>query len=509
MLIHEHLRRCAANHPDKTALIVDGRHYSFREIDLSSDALAADLQERGVQRGDRVAVMLENSAEMVIALWASLKAGGVFVPINHTVKVDKLAFIIADSGAKCLLAPTSLQNQVLNAAARAPEPPAILWSDGQAPRTDEAVRRRLERFRAPRLIDQDLCLIIYTSGSTGYPKGVMLTHANVDSNIGSICSYLRNTADDVVLGVLPLSFNYGLLQVLTGVRAGFAVLLERSFAYPYETLKRIAQHRVTGLPGVPTVFAILLQYAPFDGLDLSSLRYITNTGAALAPAHLRRLRQILPQIPIYSMYGLTECQRVSFLDPARLDAKITSVGRSIPNSEAYIVDARGRRCVPGEVGELVIRGSGVMRGYWRRPEETAKALRDGDIPGEKVLYTGDLFCMDEDGDLYFVGRRDDVFKCKGEKISPIEIENVLYELDDVAEAAVIGLPDDIDGLAIKAYVVPCAGRQLTERALRRHCASRLEPWMMPKFIEICPTLPKSDTGKISKGSLRAITGMAN
>jgi long-chain acyl-CoA synthetase len=279
-------------------------------------------------------------------------------------------------------------------------------------------------------------------------------------------------------------------------------VLERSFSYPYDVLKRIGEYQVTGLPGVPTIFAKLLEFAPFEELDLSSLRYLSNTAAPFPSAHILALRKLLPQAAIFSMYGLTECTRVSYLDPSRLEGKVTSVGRAMPNSETYIVDDQGRRCGPREIGELVVRGTSVMRGYWQRPDDTAKALRDGDIPGEKVLFTGDLFWKDEEEDLYFVGRRDDVFKCRGEKVSPREVEACLYELDSVAEVAVVGVPHPIDGMAIKAHVVPRDGHFISEELLRKQCLRRLEPLLVPRFFELRTNLPKTDSGKIMTTVLR-------
>jgi amino acid adenylation domain-containing protein len=512
MLLHDYLRETALACPDKTAIIALGQRWSFKDIDQASDRLAREFQRSGVRRGDRVAVMLENSVEMVIALWAALKSGAVFIPVNHATKVDKLTFMLADAEAICLVAAAQLQRRVAEALSGAPSVKAVIWvgehGDAVGPRLTDILAAPYEAPEDPGLIDQDLCLIIYTSGSTGKPKGVMMTHRNIHNNVWSISTYIGNRPDDVVLCVLPLSFDYGLFQVLTGARVGFTVVLERSFAYPYEVLKHIGEYQITGLPGVPTIFATLLQFAPFEGLDMSSLRYITNTAAPFPPAHIERLRELLPQATIFSMFGLTECTRVSYLDPAKLDRKITSVGKAMPNSETYIVDEQGRRCGPGEVGELVIRGTSVMRGYWRRPDATAQALRDGEIPGEKVLYSGDLFVMDEDGDLYFVGRRDDVFKCRGEKVSPREVESVLFELDQIAEAAVIGIPDPIDGMAIKAYVVVRDEQALSETAIRRHCVARLEPRLVPRFIELCASLPKTDSGKITKTVLRGIAGAA-
>jgi acyl-CoA synthetase (AMP-forming)/AMP-acid ligase II len=257
------------------------------------------------------------------------------------------------------------------------------------------------------------------------------------------------------------------------------------------------------LPGVPTIFATLLQLAPFDA-DLSTIRMVTNTAAALPPAHIDRLVKLFPQARIFSMYGLTECTRVSYLDPDRLSDKITSVGKAMPNTETYIVSPDGRRLPAGEVGELVVRGASVMRGYWGKPEETAKVLREGEIPGEIVLHTGDQFRADDEGFLYFVGRGDDVFKSKGEKISPKEIEHVLYEIEAVAEAAVVGVPDEIDGMAVKAVVAPRAGASLTEADVRKHCRARLESYMVPRHVEIRESLPKTDSGKIRKAALAAV-----
>ena len=512
MLVHHLLRHTAATSPDRSALVVGGQEFSFLAIDRASDRLACALQRHGVRRGDRVAVMIENSAEMVISLWGVLKAGAVFVPVNHTTKGDKLGFILEDSGAHTLIAPAQLHQRVTPAAQQAASLQGLIWigetPDLSGPRFADIIDGPHETPADPGLIDQDLCLLIYTSGSTGRPKGVMMTHRSIHNNIWSISTYLGNVPSDIVLCVLPLSFDYGLFQILTGARVGFTVVLERSFAYPYEVLKLVARHKITGLPGVPTIFATLLQFAPFTGLDLSSLRYLSNTAAAFPPAHIRRLRELLPQATIFSMFGLTECTRVSYLDPAKLERKITSVGQGMPNSETYIVDDDGNRVGPGEIGELVIRGTSVMRGYWRRPEDTARALRGGDIPGEMVLYSGDLFRMDEDGDLYFIGRKDDVFKCRGEKVSPKEVENVLYELPEIAEAAVIGVPDPIDGMAIKAFVVLRDGQNLNEQTLRKHCRGRLEPQMVPKFFELCGALPKTDSGKITKSVIRALAGTA-
>ncbi|MDP2960229.1 MAG: AMP-binding protein, partial [candidate division Zixibacteria bacterium] len=217
---------------------------------------------------------------------------------------------------------------------------------------------------------------------------------------------------------------------------------------------------------------------------------------------IKKIRETFPKARLYSMYGLTECKRVSYLPPEELDRRPTSIGKGMPNEEVYIVNENGERVGPGEVGELVVRGSNVMLGYWELPEETAKVLKIGSLPWERVLYTGDLFKMDEEGFLYFVGRKDDIIKCRGEKVSPKEIENVLYNLEGVLETAVVGVPDEILGQAIKAFVVLKEGINLSEKDILRYCSKNLEDFMVPKYVELVETLPKTESGKIRKVGLK-------
>ena len=289
----------------------------------------------------------------------------------------------------------------------------------------------------------------------------MSTHANV-----RLCRLVHHrvpgeTADDIVINVLPLSFDYGLYQLLMVFKFGGTLVLEKGFAYPAAVLKRIEQEKVTGFPGVPTLFAMLLQM-DLSRFDLSSLRYLTNTAAALPVEHIQRLRDCLSLGRLYSMYGLTECKRTLYLPPEELDRRPGSVGIAIPGTEVWIEDEDGNRLGPGEVGELVVRGSHVMQGYWNNPEATARWYRPGRYPAERLLYTGDLFRMDEDGFFYFVARKDDIIKSRGEKVAPKEVEHVLYQLPGVVEAAVIGVPDDLLGQAIKAFVV-CSDAHATDR----------------------------------------------
>jgi long-chain acyl-CoA synthetase len=518
-LVNHFLERSAERFPGKTALVHEGERLTYAQIDQRAGSLAAFLRNCGVKRGDRVAIFMDNCPEAVISLFAALKAGAAFLLINHTTKADKFEYILNNSRASALVLQGDRAGVVHRE--RLPHLRTIVSVDdgGNGPgwSSYEKIMHSgaAEGVRSPN-VDLDLASVIYTSGSTGFPKGVMLSHLNMVSAAHSISTYLENRNDDVIINVLPLSFDYGLYQVLMGFRIGGTVVLEKSFAYPFQVVQTMVRERVTGFPGVPTIFALLLRIKDIDKLDWGSLRYITNTAAALPVSHIRRLREVFPQARLYSMYGLTECKRVSYLPPEQLDVRPTSVGRGMPNEEVYIIDESGNRLGPGEIGELVVRGSNVMLGYWEKPEETAERLRPGDYPGERVLNTGDLFRMDDEGYLYFVARKDDIIKSKGEKVSPKEIENVLYGIEGVLEAAVIGVPDEILGQAIKAFVALEQGAKLTERDIMRHCSRHLETYMLPKYVEIMPSLPKTATGKIRKQDLKeaatssgAATGQAH
>ena len=354
----------------------------------------------------------------------------------------------------------------------------------------------------------DLASIVYTSGSTGRSKGVTFAHFNVVCATRSITQYLENSPQDVVLDVLPLSFTYGLYQLITSVYCGSSLVLLKSYVYPYEVVRAVEEHRVTGIPGVPTFFAILLQMKDLDPARFDSVRYVTNAGAALPPAHFERLRKLFRKARIFSMYGVTECVRVTYLPPEELDIRPTSVGKGMPNQDLFIVDEHGNPVGPGEVGELVVRGNHVMRGYWNMPEETERSLRPGRYPWEKCLYTGDLFRRDEAGYLYFVARKDDMIKSRGEKVSPREVENVICELADVVEVAVVGAPDPILGQVVKAVIVKAPDSPLTKLEVVNHCARNLENYKVPKIVEFRDGLPRTLSGKVRKVELREEAGPA-
>jgi acyl-CoA synthetase (AMP-forming)/AMP-acid ligase II len=455
-----------------------------------------------------VAIFMDNTAACCTAIFGTLLAGGVFMVVNPQTKADKLGFILDDSEASFLLTESSLARVWTHALEHAPHAVererrlrGVLCAGG-----GEGAQDLQERIDAaepapadPGTIPVDLAALIYTSGSTGNPKGVMLTHANMVFAAGSISEYLRLSADDRILSVLPLAFDYGLYQLLMAVRLGASLYLERSFVFPAETLRRLEEEEITVFPGVPTVYATLLGMK--GERSFPSVTRLTNTAAGLPPDFHDRLLERFPNALIFRMYGLTECKRVSYLEPELVHEKPTSVGKAIPGTETFVLDAAGRPVEPGETGVLHVRGPHVMAGYWRQPELSAHMLRDGPVPGERMLCTHDFFTVDEDGFLYFLGRSDDIIKTRGEKVSPLEVENALYALGGIREAAVIGIPDDVLGEAIRAYVALENGVELTEKEIVAGCRTRLESFMVPKEVVILDELPKTTTGKIRKKDL--------
>jgi amino acid adenylation domain-containing protein len=514
-LVSDFLTDSAWKNPEKIGLVSQNQKLSYRELEAGSNALAHALVNHGVMRGDRVMVFGDNTIETVLSFWAILKANAIAVIINPLTKADKLAYLLNDCRAKILITGDHLSSVFSDAAAKSTHLKTIVVSNKPTeahyplmPNWEvEDFDVLLNSFPAEvppirRNIDIDLAALIYTSGSTGDPKGVMVTHRNMITAANSITSYLENVPEDVILNVLPLSFDYGLYQMIMAFGVGARLILERSFSFPAEVLNHAVKEKVTGFPGVPTIFAILLGMKNLNKFDLSGVRYVTNTAAALPEKQIAGLKKIFPRAKIYSMYGLTECKRCTYLPPNEIDRKSGSVGIAIPNTEMWIIDEEGNKLGHNLVGQLVIRGATVMRGYWDKPEATARKLKPGPLPNEMVLYTGDLCRMDEDGYLYFVGRMDDIIKCRGEKVAPKEVEIVLMNVRGVKEAAVIGVPDDILGQAIKAFVVLESETNLTEMDLLRECARRLESFMVPQYIEFVGDLPKTNSGKIKKTGLQ-------
>lgn len=515
--IHDYLELAAQERGDKTYLVSGGNHYTYREIYLQSLQLARVLMDQGLQAHDRAAVLMDNSAEVVVSLYGISRAGGTFSVINGTIKPMKLRFILENSGAKILISHVSKARVVLEAVAEMETKPMLVWVSptGKVPEALasqceslswdallEGWERHVSTRHFPRIIDQDLAALIYTSGSTGDPKGVMQPHFKMISVARGIIEYLRNTEDDVILNVLSLAFGYGLYQVLMAAMFGGTVVLEKSFVYLQEVLGRIPTHGVTGFPLVPTVLGMLFGLQDIEQLDFSSLRYVTNAGAALPVAYARRFRAAWPHVDIYPMYGLTECVRVCYLEPEHVDQRPDSVGFEIPNCRTLIVDEEGRPVGPNQTGELVVTGTNVMPGYWKDPALTEKVFRAGPASGQVHLYSGDLFRRDEQGFLYFVSRKDDMIKSRGERVSPLEVENILLQMDSIAEAAVVGAPDDILGQVVKAFVVRTPGSEITEQDVLKYSTLNMENYMIPKYVVFLDELPRNPNGKVDKKALK-------
>jgi acyl-CoA synthetase (AMP-forming)/AMP-acid ligase II len=494
-LVHEALMGSARRTPGRTALVCGRKVLSYGELLAQATSLAADMQFRGLRRSDRVVILLPNCPGSVVSIYATLIAGGAFSVVNAAVKAGKLDSILVN----CEPAFVITDAAGLRTLAALPErlPRLGVYVTGDAPVDSISFDAACDCGRALAPISQvdvDLAAIIYTSGTTSTPKGVALSHQNMVSAARSIQGYLGLEYGDRILSLLPLSFDYGLYQLLLAMQVGASLVLRDGFGFPYDTIRAIAEQKISILPCVPTMMAILLRMEG-SGANLENVRKITNTGAALPGAFVTRLKKMFPRASIYSMYGLTECKRVSWLDPGELEKRPDSVGQPMPNTEVYVVDDQGGWHQRDAVGELVVRGSNVMRGYFRNPEATARVLRDGLHPWEKVLYTGDLFRIDSEGYLYFIGRRDEVFKSRGERVSPREIEVVLYAFPGVAAARVVPVPDEVLGNAIVAEVSGSNG-SLDAEALLRHCRTHLEERLVPREVRVVADLPLSAAGKV-------------
>ena len=505
-----HLGKAARSHPGKAAIIHGDREIGYAELDLAVDRFAAALTgEAGLVNGERCVIFMDNRIEAAVGVFGTLRAGGVFCVINPTTKADKLAYVLADCEASVLFTQASLVHVAMEAARKAPGVRQVVVVNEAATELPPGavdygtfVSRSLDEPLAAVGIDIDLAMLVYTSGSTGFPKGVMMTHANINHAATSVTTYLQARSDDVVLSVLPLSFDYGLYQLLMCVKMAATLVLEKSFAFPQKILPLLASRQVTGFPIVPTMAALIVQLRNFNPEWARSVRYLTNTAAALPPAHILQLQQVFPNARIYSMYGMTESKRCTWLPPEQLAIRPDSVGIAIPGTEVWVADERGTAVPAGVVGELVVRGGHVMQGYWNNEEATARVLKPGRYPWEKVLHTGDLFRMDGEGFLYFVGRKDEILKSRGEKVSPKEVENVLYAMPGVREAALVGVPDEMLGQLLKAIVVT-DDTAIDARSVIAHCRAHLEEFMVPREVEFRDALPRTGTGKIRRSVLQA------
>jgi acyl-CoA ligase (AMP-forming) (exosortase A-associated) len=509
-LLHHLLDRAALNWPDKTALVDGARRIAYRDFAAAARTCAAVLRRQGLEPGDRVTIYLEKSCEEAYGIFGTSMAGGVVVPVNPLLRPRQVAHILGDCGVRFLITTARRHAELGAVLDGARSLHRILVIDEIPGPTDARVIS--QAFAPPRPAPppasraaDDLAAILYTSGSTGLPKGAMLSHGNLLAGSRIVCRYLGIRDTERILSVLPFSFDYGLNQLLTAVEQGATTIL-LTFRFGHEIVRAIHDEEATALAGVPGLWAVLCDATPaFLKQPLPSLRYLTNSGGAMPPATLARIRAAQPQADVVLMYGLTEAFRSTYLPVAELDRRPTSIGKAIPETEVLLVDDHGRACRPGETGILVHDGPTVFLGYWGREDDTRAVLRPHPFhpeEGRLVCYSGDRATMDEDGFLYFVGRDDAMIKSAGYRISPTEVESVLLEAGAVREAAVIGVAHPVLGQSIKAIVSLRDGASSGVDDLLAFCAERMPRYMVPAAVEILAALPRTVHGKIDYPLLR-------
>jgi acyl-CoA ligase (AMP-forming) (exosortase A-associated) len=513
-LVHELLTTTARTAPQNTAIRHKGASLTFGELAERVANQAQALAAVGLKRQQRVAIYLPKQVETVLSFLAVAEAGGVFVPVNPVLKADQVAHILRDCNVQILVTSHSrlaalgavladcpdLHTLIVTDAAGAlPEIPGLRilhWNDLAQPSRPVA---------RPPLIDTDMAAILYTSGSTGKPKGVVLSHRNIVAGAKSVAQYLDIAADDRILAVLPFSFDYGLNQLTAALLKGACCVL-MDYLLPRDVIGMVAKERITGLAAVPPLWVQLAQLewpAEIDG----HLRYMTNSGGKMPKSALAALRRAVPSVKFFLMYGLTEAFRSTYLPPDQIDLRPDSIGKAIPNAEILVVREDGSPCAPHEPGELVHRGSLVAMGYWNDPHKTAERFRP--CPGqlrelpltEMAVWSGDTVSMDEDGYLYFVGRKDDMIKTSGYRVSPTEVEEVIYATGLVGEAAVVGIEHPALGQAIVAIVTASQHQTFDRDALLAACREKLPNFMVPAQIHVQDSLPRNPNGKIDRKQL--------
>ncbi len=487
-LVHHMLRDSAWRDAHREAIVGSGQRIDYATMAERVAALSGGLQALGVRRGDRVAVFLGPTASLPLAIFAASQAAGVFVPVHHGLFPDQVAHILRDSGAKTLITDAGRWEGLADSLATLPDLAfAVLDGPPEAasPLPTYDLQTLLEHppsTTGETCTEKDLAAILYTSGSTGLPKGVMLSHANILAGTEIVATYLSITHADHLLAALPFSFDAGLNQLMTAVLKGAATIMV-GFRFGSDIVRAVVDERITALAGVPSLWSLLAQ--PSSGLGkqpVDHLRYITNTGGAMPRTVLARLRELLPHTDVYLMYGLTEAFRSTYLPPDELDRRPDSIGKAIPNTEILVIDDHGRRCGPGDIGELVHDGPTVSLGYWGNPELTDRVLRPhpysppGRGEGDRVCYSGDLVTMDGDGFLYFVGRRDNQIKSSGFRISPTEVEEIICRIAPIRQAAVVGVPDPVLGQHLVAFAIPDEDAGSLEAAeILVRCAGAMPP----------------------------------
>ena len=513
--LHDLLVERAVTHPNDPALTSGDRTLSYGALWALTRDTALQLRALGVTRGDRVAIYLEKRLETVAAIFGTSAADGVFVPINHVLKPAQVGHILADSGARVLitsadrlaqlagvLEETAVTDAIVVGAATLPDAGRVAVQAWHPQGASESAETAFSvELPPPASIDLDPAAILYTSGSTGKPKGVVLSHRNLIVGAESVSTYLHNTSDDVILSVLPLSFDAGFSQVTTAFAVGAHCVL-MNYLLPRDVVRLCEKHGVTGLTCVPPLWLQLMS-VPWPEPVAARLRYWANTGGRMPRSTLDRLRETFSGAAPYLMYGLTEAFRSTYLDPAEVDRRPDSIGKAIPNAEILVLRPDGTVCEPGEEGELVHRGALVALGYWNEAVRTAERFRPivrRDQPWrapETAVWSGDTVVADEEGFLRFVGRADDMIKTSGYRVSPTELEEAAYATGLVGDVVAVGVEDPALGQRI-VMVVTAAGDALEEQALVAALRPRLPAYMLPSRVVICSELPRSPNGKFDR-----------
>ncbi|HKQ25271.1 MAG TPA: acyl-CoA ligase (AMP-forming), exosortase A system-associated [Burkholderiales bacterium] len=511
-LIHDLLLQNAETTPHQDALSYQGKRHDFDALSAQVRDCAAGLLRLGLGRSERVAVYLEKRPETVIAVFGAAAAGGVFVPVNPLLKPDQVAYILKDCNVRILVTSPERLGLLTPALPECPDlravivvgttgrigaingPNALAWEDALS---------HAGQLKAHRVIDTDMTAILYTSGSTGKPKGVVLSHRNMVAGARSVAQYLQNRPGDRILSALPLSFDAGFSQLTTAFHVGASVTLI-NYLVPRDIITAVEQERITGLTAVPPLWIQLAQLK-WPAAARNSLRYIANTGGRMPKATLDALRAALPKTLAFLMYGLTESFRSTYLPPEELDRRPDSIGKAIPNAEVLVVREDGTPCAPGEPGELVHRGALVSLGYWNDAEKTAERFKpapgqpEGLVMPEIAVWSGDTVRMDEDGFLYFISRRDEMIKTSGYRVSPSEVEEVIYATKLVGEVAALGVPHPVLGQAIVVVATARDGARLDADELLVECRQRLPAFMVPaRIVTREGNLPRNPNGKIDR-----------
>ncbi len=484
------LKNQAVLNPTKIALIDGQDRISYQDLNRSVEAFAAYLRDHGIQRGDRVAIFLPRSIKSVVALFSAWFAGGVAVIINDVLKKKQVDYILEHAEVSLLIS----NNQLLSSIGNSP------ISSDRIIRIDENTPTE-NHYSSSVVIGTDLALLIYTSGSTGLPKGIMLSHSNLLSGAFIVSDYLEISEQDILISLLPFSFDYGLNQLLTSILKGGTLVIERS-VLPTDICNTLTRERVTGMAGVPMLWQQLANTrSPFTKTKLPHLRYITNSGGRMPENLTKMFRQAHPHVNIFLMFGLTEAFRSTYLPPDQVDKRPTSIGKAIPNVEIIVINANGEICKTGEVGELVHRGGTVSLGYWRDPESTALRFHPAPMQKEKggiqeiAVYSGDYVKMDEEGYLYYVGRKDQMIKSHGMRVSPEEIEEMIFSSGLVTHVVSFAVPlNDVEN-KIVAAIVPRNKETYSEELLTNYCGKEMPEYMRPADFWILEHLPQTSSGK--------------